>query len=116
MGKRTGRLTAIARSGDVISATASGKTTEDIQAGDQIAVCRKRGAGAWTPMTNKEGVALQVTIPAAAASVIDALAVVCSFHVLVRLIDDAGLNDAQKAALWDRWQTSGKDDDSNPWG
>src|SRR3990167_1451430 len=102
MVKLKARARALVVSGSVVSASDSGGTTNDIAAGDQIGICSKRGAGAWTPLNRKDGTPMTKTIPAGIAAIIDAIAVEVDFHIIIRVLDDAGLTNAQKAAILDR--------------
>ena len=104
------------KGGTVVSAVDSTGTTFDVQAGDIIAVCRKRGAGAFTAVTNKQGALVQFTIPAGIAALVDAIGIEASIRALIRVIDDGSLNDTQKAAIYNQ-QTLGtiQQTTENPW-
>ena len=118
MAKLKARARALARGGSVISASDSGGTTNDIQAGDLIGLCRKRGTGAWTLLNRKDvpPTPMSVTIPAALATIVDAFGVEANFHVLFRALDEAGLTDAQKAAILDKLNDGTLlQTDENPW-
>ena len=116
MVKLKARGRALVVSGTVVSASDSGGTVNDIAAGDLIGICRKRGAGVWILLNRKDGTPMSLTIPAGVSAILDALAVEVSFHILLRALDDAGLTNAQKAAILDRLndQTLIQVDD-NPW-
>ena len=119
MVKLKARGRALSIGGSIITASDSGRTVNDIVAGDLIGVCRKRGAGAWTILNRKDGAQMSLTIPAGASAIIDAIGVEVSLHILIRALDDAGLTNAQKAAIFDRLNDATNAGfiqvDDNPW-
>ena len=116
MVKLAARGRSLSIGGSIISATDSAGTTNDIAAGDLIGICRKRGAGAWTILNRKDGAQMSVTIPSGVSTILDAVGVEVNFHILLRALDDAGLTNAQKAAILDKLNDGTLlQVDENPW-
>ena len=116
MTKLTARILE-AITGDAVSKVDSKGTTSDIASGDVIEVVRNRG-GTRVVLSTKQGVAMQMTVPAALNTTLDALAVSASVRLLFRSKDDAdaAMTNAVIAALY-RKQLDGTIEqvDENPW-
>lgn len=105
------------RSGTIVSEKDSpGGSTNDIQAGDEIVLMRRRQGESDLDLVTKRGIPAKLTLPSNLAAVADAFALEISVTPLFRTKEAADLTNAQKAAVWQA-QTDKEliQVDENPW-